>query len=198
VEDPEGHGQLAVAQIGVEVREVVGRAERLVGHGAVGERDRVGAGHVVETPPGAVGAQLDLLLVQTLRPQEDELLDRRQARPGLVAQRLGRDRHRPPTGRLQPFLRARGLDGLAGTPVPQEDHGEPAARLGPKRRRDRQQHPGAVARQPVGGSRAAVTDVGEAREQEVDDGARGATRRIGDEADPAGVSFDGWVVEECA
>ena len=58
--------------------------------------------------------------------------------------------------------------------------------------RQRQQHARAVAGLAVGGGRAAVAHVAQPLEQGVDDLARGASGGVGDEADPAGVTLDGW------
>ena len=159
VEDPERDLDRRVAQVGVEVGEVVGRAERLVRDRAEGERGHVRARDGLGTPARAVGAQLELVLVEPVRPQEDELLDPRLRRPRLVAERLRRDRHRPPAAQLEALGAAGRLDLLARALVPQEDHGEPAARLGPERVRERQEDARAVAGQPVGGRGAAVADV---------------------------------------
>src|SRR5206468_5106820 len=82
---------------------------------------------------------------------------------------------------------ARLLDRFARGLVPQEDHRDARAVLG-----ERQQDTCAVARLAVGGGRAAVADVVQTLEQRIDDLARGAAGRVGNEADPAGVTFQGW------
>jgi hypothetical protein len=61
---------------------------------------------------------------------------------------------------------------------------------------EREQHAGAVARDAVGGPGAAVRDGRQARERTVDELARRATVRVGDEADAAGIAFEGAAVEE--
>ena len=63
-------------------------------------------------------------------------------------------------------------------------------------RRKRQQDTRAVARLAVGSDRAAVTDVVEPLERAVDDLARGAALRVGDEADAAGVALGALLVAE--
>ena len=196
VEDPERHLDRRVAQVGVEVGQVVGRAERLVRDRAEGERGHVRARDGLGTPPRAVGPELELVLVESVRPQEDELLDRRLRRPRLVAERRRRDRHRPPAAQLEALGAAGRFDLRARALVAQEHHGEPAARLRPERVRERQENAGAVAGQPVGSGGATMPDVPEPGEQEVDDLAGGSPRRVGDEADPAGIALDVRVVQE--
>ena len=198
MENPERDRKRRVAQVGIEVGEVVGRAERLVRHRPERQGGDVRADDGLGTPAGAVRAQLELVVVEPIGTKKDELLDPRQAGARLVSERLRRDRHRPPPGRRQALGGAGLRDPLAGALVPHEDHGEPASRLRPERLRDRQEHARAVARQAVGGGRPAVADVAEAGEQQVHDHARRAAGGIGDEADATGVAFCVWVVEECA
>jgi hypothetical protein len=61
---------------------------------------------------------------------------------------------------------------------------------------ERQEHACAVARDAVGGPGAAVSDSGEPGERAVDELARRAPVRVGDEADAAGVAFEAPIVEE--
>ena len=129
MEDPERRRERRVAQVGVEVGEMVGRAERLVRDRAEGERGHVRARHGLGTPASAVGAELERVVVEPFRPQEDQLLDRRPGRPRLVAERLRRDGHLPPAAQLEALRAASALDRIARVLVPQEDHRQSAARL---------------------------------------------------------------------
>jgi hypothetical protein len=60
----------------------------------------------------------------------------------------------------------------------------------------REQHPGAIAGDAVGRPGAAVRDCGQAGERPLDQLAGGATLRVRDEADAAGVALEGAIVEE--
>jgi len=61
---------------------------------------------------------------------------------------------------------------------------------------ERQQQPGAVARDAVGGPGTAMGDGCEPRERTVDELARRAPAGVGDEADAAGVALERPFVEE--
>ena len=196
VEDPERHGERRVAQVGVEVREVVGRAERLVRDRAEGERGHVRARHGLGTPARAIRAELERVVVEPLRAKEDELLDHGQTRPASSPSASGATGTGRQPRKLEPLGAARILDSRARSLVPQEDHREPAARLGPERVRQRQEDARAVARQPVGGRGASVAHVPKPGEQQIDDLAGRTPRRVGDEPDPAGIALDVRVVQE--
>ena len=105
MEDRERDLERGVFEVGVEVRELAGGAESLVGDGAERERDDVHAGDTLGTPPCAVRASFR---VRVLGWGEHELLDARERGEGGHADRLVACRDGPPTGRFEP-LRAAGI-----------------------------------------------------------------------------------------
>jgi hypothetical protein len=197
MEDAEGSLELGIAQIGIEGCELIGRAECLVGDGAEGERDDVGArGRRLDALACAKGASLRLVKARAEWLQEDELLDPRHRRPSLFSECLGCHRNLTPAAETQSLCPARLLDRRARALVPQEDHPEPAPRTGDQSAGQRQQDACPVAGQPVGGDRPAVAHAQEAFQKTVDDRARGAARGIGEETDAAGVALAAQVVDQ--
>ena len=197
MEDAERSLELGIAQIGIEGRELIGRAECLVRDGAERERDDVGArGRRLDALARPIGAGLRFVKARAERLQENELLDRRHRRPPLLSKRVGDDRNLTPAPHAQSFLSARLLDRRARVLVPEEDHPEPAPGAGDQSARQRQQDARAVAREPVGGDRPAVAHAREPFQEAVDDRTRGAAGRIGEEADPAGVALAAQVVDQ--
>ena len=191
----ERHLELGPSQIEVELAELVGRAQRLVGDGAERERCDVGAAGALGLAPGPVRAPLGLVVGQPPRWAEQELDDPGHALPALGAEvlRIGRDV--APAARLEALLPARRLDPLPRLLVAQEHHREAGAGLGQERRRQRQQDAGAVPRLAVGGGGAPVANPAETLDQRVDDRPGGAPACIRHEADPAGVALDARVVK---
>src|SRR5205823_12067939 len=118
VEDSERHREAWIAEIGVEVRELVGGAEGLVRDGAERERGDVRAARALCAPPSAVGAAFRV----ALRPTQEQLLDPRHRRQPLRPQRVRVDRDPAPLQWDEPLLAARLLDRLARRLVPEEDH----------------------------------------------------------------------------
>jgi len=194
VEDAERDLERRVAQVGVEGGELVGRTQRLVGDRAERERGDVRGDRPLGALAGAEGAALRLVRVEP-GSGEHELFYARRARPSLVAESVGVDRHLAPPEHLQPFLATSRCKSLAVRFVAEEDHAEPAARRGQQRARYREQQAGTVARLPVGGDGTAVLDAAKPLEQRVENGTRGAAADVGDEADAAGVELGGAVVQ---
>ena len=195
VEDGERRGEGRVAQVRVEGRELIRRAERLVGDRAERERADVGAVVALGSLPRSIGPLLGLLETGAERPAHDDLLDPRGRGAGGVAERRGVDRHLAPAEHLEPLRSARGLDALARAVVAQEDHPEPAPRGRQERRRKREQQPRAVAAEPVGGHGPAMADAPERLERVVDDVAARPAGRVRDEPDAAGIALAHGVVE---
>ena len=184
-----------VGEVGVEAREVRGRAERLVRHRPEGERCDVDALHALRPAARTVRAELGIGL---RAGREHELGDPRHARGRRRSERGDVGRHVAPAERLEPLGPARLLDDAAQPRLAQEAHREPGA-LDPRQGLlQRQEQPRAVTRDAVGGPRAPVRDRREAGQSPVDQLARRAATRIGDEADAAGVSLDCRVVEGVA
>ena len=190
VEDRERHLERAIAEVGVELPELVGRAEGLVRQRAEGHRDDVRAGDPSGTAACAVGAKLGGVRVQSERPQEHELLDGRHRPASRLAQRLRHDGDAPPARSLDSLPRAGLLDSGARALVTEEHLGEPAPRPRHERCRNRQEDAGAVARAVVGGDRPTVPDVRKPFERGVENLTRGAAARVGDEADATGVALE--------
>ena len=195
VEDPEGRRHRRVAEVGVEGRELVGGAERLVGDRAEGERGDVEARRQLCAAARTVGAALELVGVDALGRADGELLDPGSTRTRTGAERRRVDRHLAPAQRLEPFVAAALLDRRARALVTDEDHGQPAAGLGQQRGRERQQDARPVPRLAVGRGGAAVADAAQAREQEVDDLTGRGPGRVRDEADATGTAVGGEIVE---
>src|SRR5205085_827422 len=137
VEDRERDGERGIAQVAVEVAELVGGAKGLVGDGAERERRNVEAAGPLGAASRAEGAQLRLVQPES-GGREDELLDPRQRPERLRPERLRLDRHLAPAGRLQTLGAARLLERLPRVLVTQEDHRESAAGGGQQRARKRQ------------------------------------------------------------
>ena len=195
VEDRPRRRPRSVGEVGVEAREVRGRAERLVRHRPEGERRDVDALHALRPAARTVRAELGIGL---RAGREHELGDPRHARGGRRAERRDVGRHVAPAERLEPLGPARLLDDAAQPRLAQEAHREPGTLDARQGLLQRQQQPRAVARDAVGGPRAPVRDRREAGQSPVDQLARRAATRIGDEADAAGVSLDCRVVEGVA
>ena len=185
----ERDGQRGIHEIGVERAELVGRAERLVGDGAEGQRADVGAGVALGPLAGAVGAALGLLEGRAERAAEDELLDPWRARLGGLTERLRDDRDRIASQDLDPLGRAGQLDRLPRRLVPKEHHRQPAPGRRDEGPRDGQEQAGAVAGPAVGGDGATMAHAAERLEREVDELPARAAAGVGDEPDPAGSSL---------
>ncbi len=195
VQDAEGDGEPRIAEVGVEGGELVRGAERLVRDRPEGERGQVDAARALGPPARTVGAQLELAVVELRRRPEGELLDERRARASRGTEGARVDRHLAPAGGLDALGAAGGLDRVPAALSAEEGHGDPVRGVRDERDRNWEQDPRAVARPAVGGRCPAVPDAAEAFEQRIDDLARGAPPRIGDEADAAGVALGGGIVE---
>ena len=169
VEDPERDCQGRIEEIRIERRELVGGAERLVGHRSERERGDVCARRSLGADPRPIGAPLGVVETRSERAAEDELLDARHRRACLVAQGIRAERPGPPAAEADPFGPTGVLDRRARRVVPQEDHRQAAPRCRKERPGDREQQPGPVARPAIGGDRTAVSDTGKSLEQAVDD-----------------------------
>ena len=193
VEDRPGDGERRVAQVGIERRQLRRRAERLVGHRAKRERGDVDAVDRLGAAAGAIGAQLGVGLVAR---REQQLRDARHARDSRRAERRDLERHVAPAGGLE-TLRATGfLDDVPQPRLAQEAHRQAGAARPGERGRERQEHAGAVAGDAVGSPRAAVRHGGETRERTIEQLARRPAADVGDEADAAGVAFEGAIVDQ--
>ena len=193
VEDRPGDLERRVAQVGVERVQLCRRAESLVGDRAEGERGDVDAVDRLGAAAGAVRAELRVGLVAR---REEQLRDARHARYRRRAEGRHLERHVAPAGGLE-ALRATGLlDDVPQPRLAQEAHRQAGTARPGERRRERQEHARAVAGDAVGGPRAAVRDGGQARERAIEQLARGAAAYVGDEADAAGIAFEGAIVEK--
>ena len=193
VEDRERRRPLRVVEVGIEAGELRRSAERLVGDGAEGERGDVDAVDELRAPAGAVGTLLGVLLVAR---REHELRDAGHRGDRSGPERGHVDRNVAPAERLEPFCTTGFLDDSPEPRLAQEAHRDTGAIDPGQRPVERQEHAGAVARDAVGGPGTAVRDGGEPRERAIDELARRAPTRVGDEADAAGVAFEGHAVEE--
>ena len=194
VEDRPGGCPVGIAEVGVEARELGRGAERLVGDRAERERGDVDAFDELRPPPRAVRAKLGVDDVGALR-REHELGDARDARGRARAERGGIDGHVAPAERLERLRATRVLDDPAEPGLPEEAHREAGAVDAGQRRVQREEQPGAVAADAVGGPRAPMRDRGEPGERAVDELAGRPAVRVGDEPDPAGVAFAARIVE---
>ena len=192
MEDRPRDSPVRIAEVGVEARELRRGAERLVGDRAERERGDVDALDELRPPPGAVGAQLRVVVA---RRRENELGDARHAGGGARAERGDVDGHVAPAERLERLRATRVLDDPAQPGLPEEAHREAGAVDAGQRRVQRQQQPGAVAAHAVGGPGAAMRDRGEPGERAIEELAGRPPVRVGDEPDPAGVAFAGRIVE---
>jgi hypothetical protein len=196
VEDAEGHLVRRVAEVRVEVGELVRGAERLVRDGAKRERDDIEearARRLLGPAPRPVRAPLELVLVD-VGPDENRLLDRRHEGPRVRAEGIRLDGNVAPLRHSDPLLAARRLNDLAGALVAREHHREPSA-LRNEEARERQDHARPVRGLPVSGEGAAMPDAGERAEHGLEDLATRAAARLGDEPDTAGVALASGVVE---
>ena len=174
---PNGTVERRVAEVDVELGELVGGAERLVRDRAERERGDVGAGRRARRA-GARGRR-------AARPRRRRAPARRgaaarsaactraprpRARRGRPAPRASRAARGPPRGRRPRSRRGRPRRGGRPCRARTPGSGRSAAGIG-------RSTPGAVAGLAVGGDRAAVADAAEALEQRVDDLARGAAAR---------------------
>ncbi len=207
MEDRERRLEVGGAQVGVEGREPLRAEERLVGD------DREAArGHVhgspglsrrgVDAPPHPVGQSIRLRGIHAVRPPQDRLDDPRGGRPRVVAERVGVHRHPPPPPDAEPLGGSRllhhGADRPPGAAVADEDDGDPGqirvAEGGPELARehaprDRQEHPRPVAGRLVGRDRAAMAQVLERLQGEIDHASARTASRARDKADAACVAF---------
>ena len=183
---------VGVAEVGVEARELRGRAERLVRDRPEREGGDVHAFDALGSAAGAMRAQLG---VRARARGEHELRDPGHARGRRRPERGDVDRDVAPAERLETLGPARLLDDAAQPRLPQEAHREPRALDAGQRLLQREEQPRPVARDAVRRPRAAMRDGGQPGQRPVDELARGAPARVGDEADAAGVSLDCRVVE---
>ena len=193
VEDRERRGPALVPEIEVEAGELGRRAERLVRDRAERERRDVDAVHELRAPASPVRALLGVLVVAR---REHELRDPGHGRERRRPERGHVDRHVAPAERLEPLRSARLLDDAAEPRLAQEAHRDPRAGGPGQRVVEREQDARTVARDAVGRPGAAMRDGGEAGERPVDELARRAPLRVGDEADAAGVALEGLIVEK--
>ncbi len=192
VEDRPGDRPLRVGEIGEERRELGRGAEGLVRDRPEGERGDVDARHRLGAPPRPVGAEL---AVGVHAGREHQLRDPRQARGRRRAERRDVVRDVAPPERIQPLQPAGLLDDVPQPRLAQEAHRDPAVDDPRERRREREQDAGSVPRDAVRRPGAAVRDGAEPGERAVEDLARRAAARVGDEADAAGIALDRRVVE---
>ena len=193
MEDRKRHGELRVLEVGVEARELAGRAERLVGHRPERERCDVDAGDALGPPAGAVRASLGVLV---LGWSEHELFDAWKRGESRDAERLRPDRDAAPAARLETFRPAGVLDRRAQPALAEEAHREPGAGPSGQRLGEWQQDPRAVTRDAVGRPRPAVPDGGKPGEGPIEQLARRAPAHVRDEADATGIPFASWVVQK--
>ncbi len=173
---------------------MIGRAERLVGHGAEGERSDVEAGPLaLDALACPQRRQLDLVVVEPLGRSELGLHDLRLRSPCPLAEASGIDRNLTPTGEADLLRRAGPLDELEIAFLAREDHCQATFRG--QVRRERQKDAGAIAGETVGVDRAAVLDAMERRENQIEDAARGLPMNVGDEPDSTGVVFPCRIVQ---
>ena len=190
MEDAKGNGQLGVGEIGIEGGKLIGSAEGFVGHRPERERSDIrGPAGTLCPPACTVSAGLCFVERRAERLEQDELLDQRHARSGLLAERAGHHGDLAPPSQTNPLRGAGRLDLVAGGVVAQEDHPQPAPGRRNERPRNRQQDSGPVSRPPVGRHGAAMTKPREPLQDAVEDRARGLPRCIGEKADAAGVAF---------
>jgi hypothetical protein len=192
VEDRPRGGPRRVGEVGIEARELRGGAERLVRHRAERDRRDVDAVDTLGPAAGTVRAQLRVRLGAR---REHELDDPRHVRRGGRAERGDIVRDVAPPERLEALRATRLLDDPPQPRLAQEAHRHAGALVAGQRGVQRQQQARAVARDPVRRPRAAVRDGGEARERAVDELARRAPVRVGNEPDAAGVALGCRVVE---
>ncbi len=194
VEDAKRDLQLRIGEVRIEAGQLIGRAERLVGHGAEGERGYVQARLLaLDALAGAKRCELDLVVAEPFGRGELRLHDRWLRSLSPLAQVRGIDRHLAPA-READFLRCASLlDEREIAFLAREDHCQAAFRS--QARRERQEDAGAVAGEAVGVDRAAVLDAAQRGENQIEDAARRLTVHVGDEADTAGVPFSRRIVQ---
>jgi hypothetical protein len=122
VEDRPRRRPRRVGEVGIEAREMRGRAERLVRHRPEGERRDVDSLHALRPAARTVCAPLG---VRLRAGREHELGDPRHARRRRRAERGDVGRHVAPAERLEPLGPARLLDDAAQPRLTQEAHREP-------------------------------------------------------------------------
>ena len=193
MEDRERDLERGILEVGIEVRELAGGAESLVGDRTERQRDDVDAGHALRPPPCAIRASLG---VRVLGRSEHELVDARQRGEGGHTDRLVACGHGPPARGFE-ALRATGvLDRRPQPALAEEAHRE--ARVGPatERVRQREENSGAVPGDAVCGPRTAMPDRREPGERAVEHVARRAAVDVRDEADAARIALSPWVVQK--
>jgi hypothetical protein len=197
MEDGEPRGEAIVGQVGIEVSELVGRAQGFVRDGSEGQGghvkpDALGASRLLDATARPERTPLAVLLVAAERACKDQLLDGGSGGARGVTERALVDGDRAPAHRLEGFGGASLLDdrtAAAGIGGIQEQHGDTRSFVrGPEQRaRHRKQQPGPVSGKRVGSDGASVLDPAQGLQSGIDDRARGPAPRIGHEADPAGV-----------
>ena len=186
MEDRERDLERGILEVGVEVRELAGGAESLVGDRAERERDDVDAGHALRPPPCAIRASLG---VRVLGWSEHELFDARKRGKRGHADRLVACGHGPPAGWFEALRAAGILDRRSQPALAEEAHREAGVGPATERVRQREENSGAVAGDAVRGPRTAMPDRREPGERAVEHVARRATVDVRDEADAARIAL---------
>ena len=184
VEDTERDGEVRAAKVGVELRELVGGAERLVDDRAERERGHI---EVVARVESLARAERRELGVASGGRLEQRLLDQWGRRAGGRAERVRVDRHLAPRAYRDALRAARVLDGV---PCAAEHHREPEPGLGQQRRRKRQQQPRTVPRACVGGDGATMAHTPKRLEHAVEHLPRRRTVEPRHEPDATGIAFE--------
>ena len=218
VEDREVGDEARVAQVGVEVVDVLGEEHPLVDHRPAAQRTDVEIGDVqrqhrlLDAPPDDVEVVFEPVVAAAAVVGDHDLLDLGPRRHGLFADGRRVHRHLPPAVDRISEIEDLGLDdhpaGLLRSQVGarQEHHADreaPAARRVPGVAdvvledvlRDLHVDPGAVAGLAVGVQRAAVPDRLERRDARLHHPAPRTAVDGGDEPHAAGVAFVGGAVE---
>lgn len=214
MEDRHRGGEAFVAQVGIELVDVLGEEHALVDQLSGRERAQV---EVLDAGGGdalfdALAAQeqgaLQRLAGQAGRRREHDLLDLGAGGVGLLADHRGVDRHLTPAVDVEAEAKGLGLDDGAGRfliseVVARQEHladGDRAGAqdvadaghlVGEEVLRHAQQHAGAVAGLAVGVDRAAVPDALQGGDGQLDHLAAGLAVQGADEADAAGVALVG-------
>ena len=213
MEDDQGGVEVGSGQVGIEPRQAVAHHQRLVDHGGEGPAGEVvphagGPTGRLRPAPCPVAAPLGVGGVVSVGPRQDRLAEGRGPSAGGRPEQgvVGRDRPPPehddllgPAG-VDHGLLGGAAGGVVGGVEEGTDDAEPEPRRGgqprlgggapEERLRDRQQDPGAVAGDAVGGHRRPVADAGQPDEGRIDQGPAGPSVGIGDEADAAGVAVE--------
>ena len=195
-----------VAQVGVELAELVGREHALVDDDPAAERREVRLGLVLDALAGEVDVAFELVAGEAVLG--DEHLHERGHQLACGRARLGRvDRHRSPAQHVEALV-GEHLGDRVGRGIDAVDRQERDPRRVCTRRRQREpdgrpvetvghlhQDSGAVARVGFRAGRAPVVQAADGRERLLDDPVALATLHVDDEADTARVVLESGVVE---